>query len=325
MPGDTNPGPRCTPCVDGKFVYVITMNGLVACLDATSGQVVWSKDVKTDSGLLMPHHSFSCSPIVHGDLLLVNMGPAGLAFDKKTGKIAWNNTVPKTSSGYASPVPFTLGGKPCVALLTDMALVVVNEANGQTNSIYPWVGAHGENSPDPVIIGNNLFESTPGSCALLDMSAPQGKLVAKDTKHTSIYSRCTSPVLIDGYIYGFSGNPDDPWFKGKPITEFMCVDPKDFSVKWTQDGIMEGSLVAADGKLIILDRSGMLILAEASPAAYKELGRVRVLPEPSKEEIKGLHHTYRRGACWTMPVLCNGRIYVQSNAGSLVCVDVRKK
>ena len=325
MPRDSNPGPRSTPAVDGKFVYVATMNGQVCCLDTAAGQVVWNKDMKTDFNLGQPHHWFCGSPIVHGDLLLVNMGPAGVAFDKKTGNIAWNNTVPKSLSAYASPVPFMLGSKACVAFLSDMALVVVDEANGQTNSVCGWPGSHGENSPDPLVIGKDLFQSTPQKCGLVNVAAPKATIVAGN-RGPAMASRCTTPVLVGDYVYGFSGNPDDPWAKPKKATtDFVCLDPKDCSVKWTQEGIMEGSLLAADGKLIILDRSGVLILAEASPAGYKELARARALPESQKDAVRGLHATYRKGACWAMPVLCNGRIYVRNNTGTLVCLDLRGK
>jgi outer membrane protein assembly factor BamB len=63
----------------------------------------------------------------------------------------------------------------------------------------------------------------------------------------------------------------------------------------------------ADGKLVILDEKGTLVIAEAAPAGYHELARANVLS----------------GRCWVMPVLGNGRIYARSNKGHVVCLDVR--
>jgi len=51
---------------------------------------------------------------------------------------------------------------------------------------------------------------------------------------------------------------------------------------------------------------GELVVARASPAGFRALGRARVLS----------------GQCWTMPVLCGGRIYCRNTAGQVVCLDV---
>jgi outer membrane protein assembly factor BamB len=67
-----------------------------------------------------------------------------------------------------------------------------------------------------------------------------------------------------------------------------------------------GSLMIADGKLIILGEKGTLVIAEASPEGFKELASAKILT----------------GKCWTVPVLANGRIYARNAAGQLVCLDV---
>ena len=65
--------------------------------------------------------------------------------------------------------------------------------------------------------------------------------------------------------------------------------------------------MVADGKLLILSRRGDLIVAEASPAAYTEIGRATV---------------FSTGTCWNGPTLSDGRVYVRSENGTLVCLDL---
>ena len=66
--------------------------------------------------------------------------------------------------------------------------------------------------------------------------------------------------------------------------------------------------MAADGKLVVLADGGNLVIAEASPVAFKQLAQAKPLS----------------GKCWTMPVLANGRIYARNNKpGELVCLDVK--
>ena len=128
-----------------------------------------------------------------------------------------------------------------------------------------------------------------------------------DDKVTEVYSnkymrnQCNGSVLWKGHVYGFDGQVGG---KGK----LACMDVKTGQVKWAQGGLGTGSLMLADGKLIVLGEEGTLAIAEASPEGYKELASAKVLT----------------GKCWTAPVLANGRVYARNAAGDLVCVDLRQ-
>jgi outer membrane protein assembly factor BamB len=91
--------------------------------------------------------------------------------------------------------------------------------------------------------------------------------------------------------------------------QISCLDVKTGEVKWTQKGLGTGSLMLADGKLIVLGESGDLVIADASPDGYKELAKAKVLTD----------------TCWTMPVLSGGRIYCRNHKGDMVCLDVSGK
>ncbi|NRA38809.1 MAG: PQQ-like beta-propeller repeat protein [Planctomycetes bacterium] len=110
----------------------------------------------------------------------------------------------------------------------------------------------------------------------------------------------SSSVLVDGYIYGPHGKT------GNCILQ--CVDPKTGDVQWEEKNGIE-ALMVADGKLIMINKSGELIVAEAHSSAYKEIARAPVL--------KG-------GKMWTAPVLSNGLIYCRNSLGNMVCLRVHK-
>jgi len=78
-------------------------------------------------------------------------------------------------------------------------------------------------------------------------------------------------------------------------------------VKWRYEGFGLGSLIVADGKLVILGDRGELAVAGANPKGFTPLARAQVLG----------------GKCWTTPVLANGRIYCRNAKGELKCLDVR--
>jgi outer membrane protein assembly factor BamB len=91
-------------------------------------------------------------------------------------------------------------------------------------------------------------------------------------------------------------------------TLLQCVSWDTGEVKWTHAGFGFSPVVAADGKLILITDDGELVVAEASPKAYKELARAKVFPSKSKS--------------WVCPVLCGGRIYCRGGENA-VCLDVK--
>jgi len=105
-----------------------------------------------------------------------------------------------------------------------------------------------------------------------------------------------SAVLIDGHIYGVDEN------------QLRCLDLKTGDVKWTDRTVGKGSLMAADGRLIVLSERGELMVAPATPAAFNPTARAQILG----------------GRCWTTPILSHGRIVARNAAGDVVSVDVSR-
>ncbi|MGO9110230.1 MAG: PQQ-binding-like beta-propeller repeat protein [Thermoguttaceae bacterium] len=295
---DYGGGPRATPAVDGKAVYTLSADGQAFCFDSVSGQAIWNKNLQKELKLVIPLHKFSSSPVLEGELLLVNMGTSGLALDKKTGNVVWKS---EGDSSYSSPVPFTLAGRRRVALFATSQLAVVDLANGQKIASFDWKTFDNCNCADPLIVGDTIFISSAydrGS-ALIGVNGGNAAVIWKGT----FACKYASPVLVGDHLYALA---ESGWEKD----DLVCVDVRDASVRWKRKNVGSGGLVVADGKLIVLSRRGELILAEASPTAYTEIARAKV---------------FSAGACWNSPVLCDGRIYARNENGSLVCLDVRGK
>jgi hypothetical protein len=134
----------------------------------------------------------------------------------------------------------------------------------------------------------------------------------------SIYLRggIASPVLVNGYLYGIDWSHDVGNFDWDAVNRLdwplVCIDWKTGTPKWTISMKMV-SLMAADGKLIMIEPKGVLHIAEATPEGYKELSSADVLGGAGRPRL-----------FVTAPVLCGGRIYCRNYAGDLVCIDVSK-
>ena len=287
-------GPCATPTVMDGRVYTFSRKGDLFCLDAAKGNVIWSKQLNKELGLEIPTWGCASSALVEGELVVVNMGSAGMALDKKSGKVVWVSS--KSAGAYATPVPLTIGGDLCVAILTRQSLVAVKAAGGQVVWSYPWKTDYDLNAADPIVAGDKVFISSGYNHggAVLKIS---GKAAEKVWENKNMRNHFDSCVLWEGYLYG----PDDNGLR--------CLAFDTGGLKWTDGGFGKGSLMVADGKLVGLSEKGELIIAEPTPAAFKPISRAKVLS----------------GKCWTTPVLSNGHIYCRNAVGDVVCLDVSGK
>jgi hypothetical protein len=109
-------------------------------------------------------------------------------------------------------------------------------------------------------------------------------------------------VLYNGHLYGIHSLDHHP-----KNSALRCIDVLTSKVKWEKDGVGLGGLILTDQKLLVLTDKGELVVAEATPGAYKEIGRAKILD----------------GNCWNAPVLCEGRVYCRNHRGDIVCVVLR--
>ncbi|MBM3892582.1 MAG: alcohol dehydrogenase, partial [Verrucomicrobia bacterium] len=96
-------GTLATPTVDGESVYTISKKGHLHRLDAATGKVAWSKNIAEELNIGLPEWDIAGSPFIEGDLLALNIGGAGAALDKHTGKVLWSTGT--NVCGYSTPVP----------------------------------------------------------------------------------------------------------------------------------------------------------------------------------------------------------------------------
>jgi len=296
LPNSYEGGTLATPTVEGGKVYTLSKVGDLFCLDAAKGTVLWHKQLNKDLGFQLPTWHFSSSALIAGDMLLLNMGSAGLALNKNTGAPIWESG--KGRCGYATPVPFQVDGQPCLAIMSEVMLFAVRQTDGKKLWQYPWKTMYEINATDPVVVGNRML-ITSGyrhGCALLEFDAAGVKKLWEN-KVMSMQINC--PVIREGFAYGFDENV------------FKCLRLQDGQQQWEQKGLGKGSLMmSADGRLIIMSEAGELVIAKANPQQFEVAARAQILSKTK---------------CWTSPVLANGRIYARNAAGDFVCVDVGGK
>jgi outer membrane protein assembly factor BamB len=296
-------GPRTTPTVDGDRVYVLSAFGRLVALDANTGVQLWDKDLTKTFSSQMPQWGFSTSPIVFGDRLLVEVGGTDgngiVAFDKATGSRVWGtDAVP---SGYSSPVLVTINDVQQVLFFVRDELLSLEPTDGKIYWRYPWAGGrNSDNRVTPVFIApDKIFISSQNgsSGVVIQITGEAPDMHVKEVwRERTMINRISTSVLHDGYLYGFSN------------TIFTCIDALTGEEQWKTRGFGQGTVIYADGHLIVLGDSGNLALVKATPKEYIEVAQRQVLS----------------GRCWTVPTLSGGRLYLR-NHDELVCLEVAER
>jgi len=291
-------GPRATPTVDGAFVYAVSANGKLYALAAKDGKQVWQHDLRKEYRAKIPRWGMSGSPLVEGNMLLVEVGANDalfVAFNKKNGKEIWRSEGGK--AGYTAPLAFTSNGVRQVIFFAARAVYSVSPEDGAVHWKLPWKTDWDVNAAMPIFIPpDKLFISSgynTGS-ALLRVKGGSGAVAVEEVwRNPEMKNQFSSSVLHGNHLYGFHNKI------------LQCLDVKTGEMKWRMRDLGHGSLIYADGHLIVLGERGQLVLIEATPEEYREKGRVQIF----------------RGKTWTLPTLSGGKLYLRDEK-ELLSLDI---
>jgi outer membrane protein assembly factor BamB len=293
-------GPFATPTVANGVVYTLSRKGDVFALDGRTGKVIWARDIVKEDDVRPPGFGgLAGSPLVLGDKLILNGSPGGMALDLKTGKTLWKSG--KGPGGHATPVPLQIGRKTHLAIHSPRALTIVDAADGREVWTTERRQPIGVNAPDPVVDGTKVFVTAGRAFggALFDVTGA----VAPLWEQVGLSSHWHTSVLVGGFLYGPDGNNSEG--AGRSPTSLRCLDWKTGEIKWTESKLGFNGLIAVGGKLLVLTETGDLVMVEASPLSYKELGSMHVI----------------EGRAFTAPSFANGRVFVRNVRGDVVSLD----
>ena len=296
-------GPRATPCADRGYLYTYGAEGHLQCTELQSGKPLWQVDVKSAFKLPSGFFGIACSPLVEGDLVIVNIGSPQdggvVAFHRLTGKIIWKTSQDEAS--YSSPVAATIAGIRQAIVFDRASLKAIALKTGAIRSSYPWrprINAS-VNAASPIIEGNQVLLTTSYNTGsvLLDLSdAMPKKIWSNDDALSCHYG---TPVLHEGYLYGFHGRQE----RGAVLN---CVSWKDGTLAWSETNVAIGTVTLIGGRLLILQENGELVMADATPEKYQERDRAQILPSGVR----------------AYPAYANGILYARSPS-KLVAYKVR--
>ena len=296
-------GPRAVPVVSDGVIYTFGAEGQLHAIDLAKGTRIWSEDTMKRFGVPKGFFGAGGSPLVEGGRVIANIGgdKAGIvAFDAKTGKVLWSAT--DDDASYSSGVAATIGGRRSGVFLTRDSLVGIDPATGAVQFQRRWRArqAASINAATPLVIGDLIFVSAeygPGAGVLRVNGSQLMDLWTSDEVLSNHYA---TSVLHKDYLYGFHGRQEFG-------PSFRAVELRTGTVKWSQDQFRAGSVLLAGDRLLVMREGGELLLAPASPQAFKPIARAQVM----------------QGVVRPYPAIADGLLYVR-NENALICLDLRR-
>jgi hypothetical protein len=233
---------------------------------------------------------------------------------------------------YSSPTLATLAGEDHVLCLLRQGLLSLDPWTGKTRFRY-WFRSQAHesvNAARPVVDGDNVLLTAAyrAGSALLHVTPAGFDEVWRD--RSNLECHWSTPIVIDGYAYGFSGRHESE-------ATLRCIEMATGKVMWTADGSEpvsgevepsgrgyvfratrqpapwpyygRASMTRADGKFIVLGERGTLFLTRLTPQGVEEISRATA---------PGISFP-----AWPSPVLSRGCVYLRDE-DTLLCLDVSK-
>ncbi len=297
------PGPRATPLIVGNLIYTAGATGKFHCLDKRTGKVVWSHDLYNELHGHVQDEYYSASPLAYKNTVIVPVGASGgsiMAFHQQTGAVVWKKLDFKIS--YASPILIKVDGQEqCVVIMED-DIIGIDPNTGDLLWSHPHKNRTKTNVSTPIWGADNLL-----FCSSAYDSGSRALRLTRNGKQTKVEEvwfqkqlrvHVGNAIRIGDTIYAPSGDFSQ--------VSFMAVKATSGEVVWQDRVAGKVNFLYADGRFIMLNEDGELLLAIPTPEGLTIQSRAQVLSKTS----------------WTPPTMAGTKLYLRDRK-TLVAIDLK--
>jgi outer membrane protein assembly factor BamB len=316
-------GPRAAVAIDEGRAYSLGTMGHLFCLDAASGSVLWQHDLNAEHHIQLDEliWGVSASPLVDGDLLIVQVGGQGdtclMAFDKRTGEERWRALDDRPS--YSAPIIVERNGQRVLVCWTGDSVAGLDPATGKVHWREPFKPRKMVLAVStPVVEEDRLFVTGfyDGSMMLrlkddaLGIEKLWQRRGRSEQQTDALHSIISTPYFAGDYVYGVDS-----------YGELRCLDAANGDRVW-QDltavpNVRWGTIhfVPNGDTMWMFNEAGELIIGRLSPDGFQEVSRAKLI-DPTTGQLN-----QRGGVCWAHPAFANRHVF-QRNDHEIVAADL---
>ena len=307
------PEARCTPTVDEDRIYVHTGLDKLSCLNAETGDLIWTVDLHEEYKSSWDMFGVSESPLIVDNMVIAC--PAGtettvIALDKMTGELIWQSRSLNAHRSNMSPMAIDHFGKKYIIAATQTHLHGVDAANGEIlwSYHYNFLTDNDENTTilanTPIYRDSCLWVSNGWDVKSVRLEiATDGKSVSERYADRTFDNANHGVVLVEKYLYGSN-------FTGRNSGKWVCMNWHTGEIVWLEDWYNKGPIIYADGMLYLIEeKHGNVALIKATPEEFKVISTFKV-----KEG---------KGPFWARPSIYNGMLLVR-HGEYLIAYNLKK-
>ena len=275
MSHDTNPQCSASPVTDGERVVASFGSAGLYCYDL-DGKEIWHRDLGKQTHIW----GNAASPILHGELCILNFGPGErtflIAVNKKTGETVWQNNEPGGDSGekkpeqekpewigsWSTPIVISVDGREELIMAFPRRVAGLDPKTGKEFWTCRGLNPLVYTSPlydDGIVVAMGGFA---GSALAVK---PGGSGDVTDTRRLwqipKTKQRIGSGVISGGHIYIHNDPGVAECFElpnGKLVWEERLKGPGPKSDSWS-------SMVLSGERIYVVNQSGDTFVLKASP------------------------------------------------------------
>lgn len=294
-------GPRATPTIADGRVYTLGATGILNALDLATGERLWSRDVLADHGARQPDWGMASSPLVVGELVVVQLGRNGdslAAYDRAGGAPVWQAGTDRGS--YTSPTLLTVAGREQIVVVNQSSVAGHDPTTGELLWRSEWSDP-GERITPPLPLGDDRLLVSAGygvGSRLLEIVAggsDGGYAVHELWRSRRLKSKFAPMVVRDGVLYGLDDGV------------LVALDPATGERRWKAGRYGHGQMILVGEHLLIQAENGDVVLVAADPDEHRELARLEALDSktwnpPALAGSRLLVRNNREAACYELPL-----------------------
>jgi outer membrane protein assembly factor BamB len=298
-------GTRSSVCINDGKLYIFNALGTLYCLDQTTLNEVWKKDLLTEFDGRNLMFGMTENPLIVGDKIFITPGGVKnnmVALNKNTGALIWSSPGMGNITTYCSPqyigdqsIPMVVTwmasikaeGAPRDALCENY-LIAYNADTGEMLWSLMLPSQNDINPNVPVYLDGMILAATGyrGGTWLIRLK-DGGKTAEQVWKNDEMDNQMHGIMKVGDYLYG-SGHQNRNWF---------CVDWKNGNTMYKVRDMAPCNVIFSDGMLYCYSEQGTMNLVKPNPEKFELVSSFKV--------------TLGTNQHWAHPVIYNGVLYLR--------------
>ena len=268
-----HPGPRGTPAVSNGKIVTFGASGILSCLDASTGKLVWRKENPTNA---FPAFFTGTSPLIVDGMCIIHIGKKDdgqvIAYDLNSGNEKWKWAGDGPS--YSSPSVMTIDGKKLLIVITEKNIMALGLTDGkQLWQIATPVQQRFYNCVSPYIDGQTIYLTGQGTgMKAIKVEKSGTDYVTKDLwSNAEVGAKWNTPILKDGFLYGFTDQK-----------RIYCLNAATGQTAWIDNAVTSDFSTIVDCGSVIIGLTSIdnLIVLKPDGKEYSEVAKYKVSDTP---------------------------------------------